>query len=286
MERQDIIDIASSYVLNTKDNRITQDGISTTSFGQRIFEPPIFSFGSADDPLFIALKDPNAVGDHYLLPTDWLPGARTVISFFLPFTEVVRNSNKHASNWPSMEWLVARIEGQAFINNLCRHLQEEIEKIGYKTVVPGLDARFWGRINAQLAKSMAKDGQSIERQFTSNWSERHTGFICGLGTFGLSKGLITEKGIAGRLGSLVTELPIPADTRVYDDVYEYCNMCGTCAKQCPVKTISLEEGKKHYICAAFLDKIAVKYNPRYACGKCQVSVPCEFERPQPTDDVL
>lgn len=39
--------------------------------------------------------------------------------------------------------------------------------------------------------------------------------VCGLGIFGLSKGLITSKGIAGRFGSIVTELQIIPNEREY-----------------------------------------------------------------------
>ena len=64
---------------------------------------------------------------------------------------------------------------------------------------------------------------------TSLWSERHAAYVCGLRTFGLSKGLITKKGIAGRFTSLITDLPLLADERAYTDVYEYCTRCGACA---------------------------------------------------------
>ncbi|MGB4438837.1 MAG: 4Fe-4S binding protein, partial [Sedimentibacter sp.] len=54
----------------------------------------------------------------------------------------------------------------------------------------------------------------------------------------------------------------------------YCTMCGACANNCPVNAISIENGKDHKKCAAFLDLTAEKFKPRYGCGKCQVSVPC------------
>jgi len=115
--------------------------------------------------------------------------------------------------------------------------------------------------------------------YTSTWSERHAAFVCGLGTFGLSRGLITIRGMAGRFGSIISELYLPADERQYEEVSEFCSMCGQCVKRCPVGAISIEEGKNHSICSAFLDRTTTRYSPRYGCGKCQTGVPCESRIP-------
>ena len=240
----------------------------------KIYEAPVFAFGASDDEYFTLFKDPSIIGKHFLLPREWLPGARTVISFFLPFSEAVRKGNSESGIWPSEGWLHGRIEGQAFLNKLCMHLRSELIDAGYDSLVPSLDGRFWAKTGLNI------DSPHPEASFTSNWSERHAAFVCGLGTFGLSKGLITSKGIAGRFGSVLTELYLPPDKRGYDNVYEYCTMCGTCVKNCPVNAISMEMGKNHTICSRFLDKTAEKYKPRYGCGKCQVGVPCEGGIPE------
>jgi len=177
--------------------------------------------------------------------------------------------NRREKTWPSEEWLHGRIEGQAFLNKLCMHLKSVLIDEGYDSLVPALDERFWSN----------NDGTKHKAKFTSNWSERHVAFVCGLGTFGLSKGLITPKGIAGRLGSIITELYLPPDKREYENIYEYCSMCGKCVKNCPVDAITIEKGKDHYPCSAFVDKTSEKYKPRYGCGKCQVAVPCESRIP-------
>jgi len=57
-------------------------------------------------------------------------------------------------------------------------------------------------------------------------------------------------------------------------------MCGACGKNCPVNAISLDKGKNHVICSAFLERTAEKYKPRYGCGKCQIGVPCESSVPK------
>lgn len=280
MDKKEIKSIAADYIKNSNDNYINEKyAISKKLIGTKIFNIPIFSFGSADDELFKKLKEPSVIGEHFLLPKEWLTNAKTVISFFLPFSKQVRESNYHDQKWPSAEWLHARIEGQELLNKLCSFLKEKIEKENYKSIVPIFDSRFWSNTNDKKKELNKNKNQLDPPLFTSNWSERHTAYICGLGTFGLSKGLITKKGIAGRFGSIVTEKYFRPDKRKYDMVSEYCSRCGECAKQCPVNAISLQNGKNHFICSDFLKITRSKYSPRYGCGKCQVNVPCENKIP-------
>jgi len=227
----------------------------------RIFDPPIFAFGNPVDEIFTEFKSPDIIGAHFLTPREWLPAARTVISFFLPYTERIRTANSQNNRWPADEWLHGRIEGQLFVFELAKQIQKTLSGAGYDSLVPGADARY---------KTWVK-----EDNYSSNWSERHIAYACGLGTFGLSKGLITEKGTCGRFGSVLTAMDLPKDDRQYNDIYEYCIKCGACIPQCPAGSISLEAGKDHAICSAFLDKTRAKHKPRYGCGKCQVNVPCE-----------
>jgi len=274
MNKQDLIEAASYFVENSEDNYITKEiAISENVVGMKIFESPIFAFGAADDEYFELLKNPTAIGEHFLLPKEWLLQSETVISFFLPFSETVRKGNLRDMLWPSEEWLHGRIEGQALLNKLCMHLKSQLINAGHNSLVPAFDKRFW------MKTELNKKSTHSEASFTSNWSERHAAFVCGLGTFGLSKGLITPKGISGRFGSIITELYLQPDKREYENIYEYCSMCGACVKNCPVNAISIEKGKNHIICSEFLDKTAEKYKPRYGCGKCQTGVPCESRIP-------
>jgi epoxyqueuosine reductase QueG len=48
------------------------------------FRNPIVGFSSADNPLYEELKD--IIGPDHLHPKDILPTARTVVSFFIPFS--------------------------------------------------------------------------------------------------------------------------------------------------------------------------------------------------------
>ena len=266
MNRHDLIESAEKFIAGSTDNFVPGDlALSKEVEGMKIFDKPIFGFAMADDELFKELQRSEVIGRHVLIPEDWLPGARTVISFFMPFTERVKRANSRDFSWPADEWLHARIEGQAFLEKVCEHLRSVLIDAGNKTVVPIFDPRFRA-YNADPDPDLA---------FSSNWSERHAAYICGLGTFSLSKGLITEKGVAGRFGSLVTELYLPPDKRPYSGLYDYCTMCGLCEDHCPAEAISLEKGKEHLPCFRFLNNTLKKCRPRYGCGKCQVDVPCE-----------
>lgn len=286
MDKQALIDSAIHFVENSQHNFITSElAISDEVVGMKIFEAPIFAFGNAEDEKFSELKDPKAIGQHFLLPKEWLPTAKTVISFFLPFTEEVKVGNSRDMNWPSQEWLHGRIEGHALLNKLCLFIKSQVEEDGYNSVVPTLEKYFWSKTKLN-GGTQDSDYSKGSLSYTSNWSERHVAHVCGLGTFGLSKGLITKKGIAGRFGSIVTELNLEADIRKYTDIYEYCTFCGACARNCPVNAITIEKGKNHDICSNFLDITSEKYKPRYGCGKCQVKVPCESGIPRRGENEL
>ena len=275
MDKKDIVKMATGFVKNSEHNRIAKEiALSETVVGMKIFESPILAFGSADDQYFKVLQEPMVIGQHFMPPQEWLPQPKTVISFFLPFSEAVKKGNRRDMSWPSEEWLHGRIEGQALVVKLCQYLNSELINAGYKSLSPSLDDRFWAKPgNKPNQAPEAKSGTDLV--YTSTWSERHVAFICGVGTFGLSKGLITEKGIAGRLGSIITELALPPDKRRYENIYGNCSMCGACGDNCPVNAISLDKGKNHQLCFEFLQKTAEKYKPRYGCGKCQIGVPCE-----------
>jgi len=264
MTRERLIATCTEYAESAPENVIGSEiAITPELSGVKIYDRPLFGFGDAHDPMFENLRKPEAVGDCLLLPGEWLEGAKSVISFFLPFTGEVRKSNKENYSEPSSLWLHGRVEGQKFINLFCSFVAETLRAEGHEAVIPSMDSRFktFRRYNGL--------------EFTSRWSERHAAYICGLGTFGLSKGLITEKGIAGRFGSVITTAAFDVTKRRYKEVYEYCTMCGACIKNCPADAITMEEGKNQTICAAFVDATAEKYKPRYGCGKCQVGVPCQ-----------
>ena len=84
MEKQFLIKTAEDFIKNIQDNYITKEiAISDNVVGMRIFDAPIFAFGSADDDYFVLLKQPSVIGEHFLLPKEWLPGAKNSYILFL-----------------------------------------------------------------------------------------------------------------------------------------------------------------------------------------------------------
>lgn len=269
MTKEELLHLAQDFVSNDPENRIWEDyAIVPSVIGLQMYDPPLMKIADATDPAFELLKKTEAIGPHFMTPSEWLQEARSVICLFLPISNKIRESNRKRMDWPSPGWLHARIEGQAMINKLNDMLREAIIAAGYDALSPSADPHFF-------AREHRSDDVSDDLEFTSNWSERHVAFVSGLGTFGLSKGLITEQGVAGRYTSIITNMELPADHRPYTDHYEYCSMCGACAKNCPAGAISIEGGKDHVKCADYMNLTKVKYKPRYGCGKCQVNVPCE-----------
>ncbi|MCQ2451881.1 MAG: 4Fe-4S binding protein [Oscillospiraceae bacterium] len=234
--------------------------------GMRFFEAPILSIGAADNPLFWDLKKPQAVGEHFMVPQEWLPGAKSVITLFLPFTDRVISSNQKDKVQPSMEWLFTRVDGQQHLLATAGLVKEALEREGYQAVVPQLDDRYIMRT------SLLQTNLPIPA-FSSNWSERHVAYVTGLGTFGRHTNFISKRGCCGRLISIITDWETKPDEKDYSGIYDYCTECGACYRACPAAALS-GEGKSIKACSTFLHENSKQYAPRYGCGKCQSGLPC------------
>lgn len=277
MEKEQIVAKINELFATLPRNVLTQqDAIPAQYVGTVLFDAPLVGFGAADDALFDEYKKGGVIGPWHMSPNEWLGGAQSVISLFFPISEQVRASNRSMKTQASAQWTYARIEGQRYITQFTKALEAWLAENGVRVCVPANDPRFAG---VRFGKGI--DGYEMDETiFGSRWSERHAAYVCGLGTFGLSKGLITKKGIAGRFASVIVDLQLPADKRAYTDIYEYCTRCGACAARCHVNAIDLEHGKDHMICGKEQDRSSVIHAPRYGCGLCQVGVPCETGIPK------
>ncbi len=277
MEKRQIYQLIEALHGSVPGNVLREDmGIRREYAGIRMYDEPLVGFGSADDPLFDVFKRPDVIGPWHMSPKEWLPEARTVISLFFPTSEAVRASNRKAEQTASDLWACARIEGQAYISAFMAALAARCRENGIEACVPSSDAR-WQSLTA--GKGITGYPEITEKSFGSRWSERHAAYVCGLGTFGLSKGLITRKGVAGRFGSIVVSAAFAPDPRPYAGVYDYCIMCGACARRCPAHAIDMANGKDHIKCRACVAASRDILAPRYGCGLCQTGVPCETRIP-------
>ena len=252
--------------------------------GGRFYDEPLVGFGAGDDPLFDAYK--AIIGPFHLTPRKIFdaafgesrgPGPLSVISWVLPISEDTRKSNRKEDKFPSLLWSHTRYFGEPFNDRLRKHVVSLLERKGCKAVAPA---------NSPLFARMHAPSGGI----TSNWSERHAAYVCGLGTFGLCDGFITPKGKAVRLGSVIVDLSLPPSGRPYADHRENClfyfnGTCKACASRCPGGAITEEGHDKERCFAHMREKISPAKANEYGvkitgCGLCQTKVPCEFEIPK------
>ena len=248
---------------------IETDGVA----GMRFYQHPVFSIARADNPGFTYIKRSEVVGNHHMMPEDWLREAKSVISFFLPFERATVEANKIDPIEPAIEWLYTRVDGQRFLLALGTAVCDALAGEGYRALAPYTEDRF-----IMHAGPVSAPGSEHVPPYSTNWSERHVGVVTGLGTFGLSTNFISRVGCAGRLISIVTDWETEPDIPDYTDWLGYCNRCGVCIRKCPAQAHGKDgKGKDHAKCGAFIGKVCAKHTPRYGCGKCQSGMPCEYK---------
>ncbi len=247
--------------------------------GEPAWDNALIGYASGADPIWQQYKE-------YVGPFHWTPWetycqhhpegpARpeqlTVVSWVLPQRLSVRRSNRRARTYPSEQWARIRIYGEAFNVALRRHVVKRFETSGHSAVAPML-TDSWTIV------------QSKRFSYASAWSERHVAHAAGLGTFGLCDGLITARGKAMRVGSVVAKIDLEPTPRPYADHRAYClyfaeGRCGKCIDRCPVRAIT-ENGHNKEKCRRHLNRsreyVRKTYQfEGYGCGLCQTAVPCE-----------
>ena len=256
------------------------------------WEEPLVGFASGMDPLFFEYK--SIIGSFHLTPREIIAAALkekgrelllpeyeqiSVISWILPTAEDTRKSNRKEEKFPSKLWAYTRDFGETCNGALRRHVVGFLEDLGFVAVAPLLMPTFRYFRDEKVG-------------WASPWSERHIAYACGLGTFSLNDGLITPKGMAVRIGSVVTLLKLTPSERQYGHHKENCLLfrnekCGKCIPRCPAGAIT-EEGHDKDRCNEYINTEPLKakrqgyglQNPPPACGLCQTGVPCEFEIPR------
>ena len=250
---------------------------------QPIFDEPLVKFADGNDPLFDEFK--IIIGPTHLTPREALTMAYnkqpeddgklvSVISWVLPIAGQTRKSNRDQKTTPSKPWAYTKWYGEKFNNALRKQVVDTLKIRGYMTTAPVIQPYF--KI------------QSNEKGDYSNWSERHIAYVAGQGTFSLSDGFITERGIAHRCGSVVIDLKLPPSPRIAKTPFSNClyyvnKTCKACIARCPAGAIS-ETGHDKVKCKNYQDIdihfILDDYQVGSAsCGLCQTKVPCEFENP-------
>jgi epoxyqueuosine reductase QueG len=237
-------------------------------------DEPLVGFASADDQIFRDYR--QIIGTFHLLPGELLSGAASVVSWILPINRVVRESNRRRTELPSREWALTRTYGEGINGDLRRHLTDWLEGQGYKAVAPQYSP-LW------------KEFGDTPVGIASRWSERHAAYAAGLGTFSLSDGFITSRGIAHRCGSVITTLKLTQTPRKFRSHHSNClhfhdGSCGACIGRCPVGAIS-RSGHDKTSCRELVygtapERLSALYGvSQTGCGLCQTKVPCEAAIP-------
>jgi len=250
----------------------------------KYWDLPIVGFASGDDPLFKEYK--KIIGEFHHTPQEIFeltfgkekPSKElSVISWVLPTSEDIRKSNRKEKKYPSLLWAHARDFGEQFNVKLRDHLVSVLKKKGIRAVAP-MNSPFWKRLISPRVG------------IASSWSERHIAYACGLGAFGLSDGLITKKGKAMRVGTIVAELSLKPSQKMFPHhhancLYYFNQTCMACASRCPAGAIT-EKGHDKDKCFEYTYHVVMQnkkdeYGVKIAgCGLCQTKVPCEFEIPK------
>lgn len=141
MTNEELIRQAGQFVQDSPFNYVSaEEALSPEMVGLRIYDEPAWGFGDADDPMFRDMQKREAVGPQFMLPGQWLEGAKSVISFFLPSTDAVKRSNI-GGELPSKQWLHARIQGQRMVIKLCEFVRDLLQEQGARCVIPATDKR-------------------------------------------------------------------------------------------------------------------------------------------------
>lgn len=237
------------------------------------WQDPLLGFADANHPYVQGLR--KTVHPLHQMPCDVLEDATVVIVYFLPFAKSVPMGNSKGLI-SSEEWAAAYETTNALFPVINRRLSELIEGEGFKA-------------------RPAPEGSVFYRdEIISRWSFRHLAYAAGLGTFGLNNMLITEKGCAGRLNGLVSDIPAKPGLPLKEEacLYKRNGSCGLCVKKCPSEALSTEGFDRKLCYEMCLENAAIyrSFGSSYSseddpdpgsevCGKCLCGCPCTCSRP-------
>jgi epoxyqueuosine reductase len=225
------------------------------------YREPLVGFVAADDPRFAELQ--QVVHPTHMLPQDLLPGARSVVSFFLPFAPWIVKANSQDRQQVAREWAVAYVETNFLIGEITAHLAGALAGRGIRAAAEPATHNF--------------DPVSL----VSRWSHKSVAVVAGLGSFGVHQMVITDAGCAGRFGSLVLDAKLPSAPveRWERCSYFHDGSCLECVLRCPANALDDSLPLDKQSCHQHLHGVARQYQDLGlvdVCGKCAIG-PCSFQ---------
>ena len=254
----------ADFIIATIKQQVTRAGAVTA------YREPLVSFADADDPQFTELR--QVAEPTHMLPQDLLPGARSVVSFFVPFGRQIVRANSRRKDRVAREWAVAYVETNALIGRITAALIELLAERGVRAAAEPATDNF--------------DPETL----ISRWSHKSVAVIAGLGSFGLHHMVITDAGCAGRFGSVVIDAALPVHRREVKErcLYYHDGSCVFCVSRCPIGALDEDQGIDKQRCWARCLEVArtlVQGPRKYAdvgraevCGKCAMG-PCALKNP-------
>lgn len=183
------------------------------------YRSPVIGFASAHDPLYEQTSE--IIGYPVAHPTDLLPEAQTVVSFFVPFDVTVIKYARARREVSNKEWSLGYYELNLLIGKIMNDLVASLDEMRIKAA----------------SEPVTENYDHIK--LTATWGHKTSAFIAGLGTFGINRLVITPMGCTGRLGTVVLSEKITPTKRPDQEncYYKEEGSCGVCAKMCPSKAV-------------------------------------------------
>ena len=220
------------------------------------YSEPVIGYASADDPLYDRLDE--IIGNPQIHPKEMLPGAKTVMVLFLPYSEVVQRAIT-TQHLVSSIWSDAYMETNPLLDQIMQTITAFLQECGIRSVTEPPTENF-----DHVTK-------------TACWSHKSNAVIAGIGSFGLNHLLITEKGCLGRMNSLVMDAAIPPTLRTG---HEYCLFyqnggCRACIKNCPSGALWLDGTIDKKRCDGYLEGKNI-HDWQQGCPQCSLG-PCALK---------
>jgi epoxyqueuosine reductase QueG len=257
------LDLLTSVGWLVNEIKMTVDQWREEHPGGDYWRDPLVAIISASDPTLMKLKE--VVDPEHAIPSDLLPDAKSVVVFFLPFRPELGLENARCKPYASRSWAQAYVETNSLIQSINEHMKTCFKHAGYDAATTPATHNF------------------DEEKLVSRWSHKHIGYLAGLGTFGKNHLLITRAGCCGRLGSLVTSMPLPATPKMTEEscLEKRGLLCRSCVSACRFGALRSKGFDRRACYAQCLRNDAhYSYLPLVdVCGKCGCEVPCSYQVP-------
>ncbi len=220
-----------------------------------LFRKPLVAFSSAHDSRYLKLK--KIIGEWHFTPMEILPDARTVVSYFIPFTKPIVLEPKIAKDGSPL-WGEAYVVINPYFETINKAVSKYLTDSGFSAEA--------------IPATHTYDPKTIE----CKWSHRSAANIAGLGSFGANRMLITKKGSGGRFCTILTSAQLGSEQCIVPKnrcLYMINGSCTECFAICPVNALTPDSFDK-FSCQVVTDRNRAlnKNDPKLSeadtCGKC------------------